>query len=109
MAAPSSLIGRGATEVAIQCLARRMASSGNGHEHIARIQWQNDDTKTKGDNSTAEMVAFIEKEGDQSVYCPDKAGGKSAWVHVRQVGAHKFLQTVTDGYFTNNLLSLPLF
>jgi hypothetical protein len=86
-----------------------MASSGNGHEHIARIRWKDDADGEIRDNSTAEMVEFVEKHGDESVYCPDKGGGKSAWVHVRQVGSHQFLQTVSDGYYTNNLLSLPTF
>jgi hypothetical protein len=95
--------------MAIQCLARRMARSGNGHEHIARIKWKDDADGEIRDNSTAEMVAFIEKHGEESVYCPDKNGGDSAWVHVRRVGANKLLQTVTDGNFTNNLLSLPGF
>jgi hypothetical protein len=95
--------------MAIQCLARRMASSGNGHEHIARIRWKDDADGQVSDNTTAEMVAFVEEHGDESVYCPDKAGGKSAWVHVRQIRGHKFLQTVTDGEYTNNLLSLPVF
>lgn len=35
------------------------------------------------------------------------SGGKTAWLVVRQGRYGKYVQTVADGQFTNNLLSLP--
>lgn len=92
----------------IKCIARRM-SGGREHEHISDIKWEQDKTDKTGETSTTEMIKFIQKEGDNSVYCPDQNGGSGAWVHVRTNGQTRFLQTVADNKWTNNLLALPLF
>jgi hypothetical protein len=45
-------------------------------------------------------------EGERYAFYTN-AGGKTAWVGVRQ-GAHgKYLQTYADGQWNNNLLALP--
>lgn len=95
----------------IKCTARRMAG-GAGHEHISNLWWdQIDDSKKvvqSGVNTREEMVAYIEKNGDNSVWCPDRNPQfQGAWVHVHSNGRIKYVQTVADGRKTDNLLSLP--
>ena len=54
------------------------------------------------------MVAYIEANGNESVWCPDRNPQlKGAWVHVHSNGRIKYVQTVSDGRKTDNLLSLP--
>ncbi|TQK04321.1 uncharacterized protein DUF3892 [Herbaspirillum sp. SJZ130] len=54
------------------------------------------------------MVAFIEKNGNTSVWCPDRNPAlQGAWVHVQNNGYTKYVQTFADGRTTDNLLSLP--
>jgi len=95
----------------IKCTARRM-SGGTGHEHISHLWWdQIDDSKNvikSGVNTREEMVAYIEKTGDTSVWCPDRNPHlQGAWVHVHNNGYIKYVQTVADRRKTDNLLSLP--
>lgn len=95
----------------IKCTARRMAG-GPGHEHISHLWWDRLDESSKvieSGNCTREaMVTYIEKNGNNSVWCPDRNPQlKGAWVHVHNNGRIKYVQTVADGRKTDNLLSLP--
>jgi hypothetical protein len=101
-----------AAATTFKCVAREM-SGGNGHEHIAFLWWVKIvDGKTVGDparSSRENMVAFIESQGSNQVWCPDQNPGKSgAWVTVHNNGRIKYVQTVADGRKTDNLLALPL-
>ena len=95
----------------IKCVAKRM-SGGSGHEHIAYLWWVKCiDGKETGEASSAtreQMVAYIEANGNNSVWCPDKNKQlPGACVHVHNNGRIKYVQTVADGRKTDNLLSLP--
>lgn len=93
--------------MAIKLTSRTMAG-GNGHEHISQLGWVQDGTDNKGVSSRDDIVTFIDKNGNQSVYCPDQKGGPSAWVHVNSNGYVRYPQTKADNRWTNNLLALPL-
>lgn len=87
-------------------------AGGKGHEHISHLWWEQVDSSQKvistGVNTRAEMVAFIEKNGNTSVWCPDRNPAlQGAWVHVQNNGYTKYVQTFADGRTTDNLLSLP--
>jgi len=83
-------------------------SGGSGHEHIAILQCV--DAAGKAWNyPVSQLVTYIETNGDESVWCAGIGDVKSAWVRVRSNGQHKYVQTVADGYYSNNLLALPTF
>lgn len=91
----------------LKCVARRM-EGGQGHEHIAYLWWV-DDSGLNDVYTREQMVAHIEKNGNNSVWCPDKnPNAQGAWVHVHSNGRIKYVQTVADNRKTDNLLSLPL-
>lgn len=94
----------------IKCTARRMAG-GTGHEHISHLWWDKVDggkVLESGNSTREQMVAYIEKNGNNSVWCPDRNPQlQGAWVHVHNNGRIKYVQTVADGRKTDNLLSLP--
>lgn len=95
----------------IKCTARRMAGQA-GHEHISHLWWDRVDdsgkTTESGNCTREQMVAYIEANGKESVWCPDRNPQiKGAWVHVHSNGYIKYVQTVADGRKTDNLLSLP--
>lgn len=93
--------------MSIKTTARRMAG-GSKHEHISKLWWQNTATNESGVATRAEMVSFIEKNGNESVWCPDQDPQKKGpWVRVNSNGATKYVQTVADNRWTDNLLSLP--
>jgi Protein of unknown function (DUF3892) len=94
-----------------KCVAKR-TSGGKDHEHISMLWWvklvDGKETAESGIASTDQMVQFIENNGLELVWCPDQNPDKpGAWVQVRSNGLLKFVQTVADDEWTNNLLSLP--
>ncbi|AUH52523.1 DUF3892 domain-containing protein [Chromobacterium sp. ATCC 53434] len=98
--------------ITLKCTARRMAG-GAGHEHISHLWWDRvEDGKRvleSGYFTRDQMVAYIEKNGNTSVWCPDRNPQlRGAWVHVHSNGRIKYVQTVADGRKTDNLLALPL-
>ena len=95
----------------IKCTAKRMAG-GSGHEHISLLWWvRHDNGVDVGSESYStrdQMVEYIEQNGDNSVWCPDRnPNQKGAWVHVHSNGRIKYVQTVADGRKADNLLALP--
>ncbi len=91
-------------EVRIVCINKDGGNHSNSHEAISHYGWIN--AHGKRDRSTrAEMVRWIE-EGNRA-YVEDVSRDR-AYCYVR-TSPHgtKFLQTFSDGNFTNNLLSLP--
>jgi len=70
------------------------------------VQWISDTSGNTGDNTTAQMVAWI-NEGNWA-YVTDTDGVSP--VPVRVVNADPpHLRTQADGKYTNNLLALPHF
>jgi hypothetical protein len=95
----------------IKCVAKRMSGE-QGHEHIAILWWvkfiDGKETNENGNSTREQMVEYIEKNGNNIVWCPDKNPNLTgAWVHVHNNGRIKYVQTVADGRKTDNLLSLP--
>ncbi|MFD0278541.1 DUF3892 domain-containing protein [Kitasatospora sp. NPDC127111] len=91
--------------MAIQITGTRL-SGGSEHQHIVHLWWTNPATGETGDNSRAEIVAWIEDKNGKAF--TDDGRGNRADVAVRtpSYGA-KYLQTHADGVWTNNLLALP--
>jgi hypothetical protein len=80
-----------------------MSGGGPGHEHIANVRWRNPDTGATGENTRAQMVAWLNEGGEARVR--DRYGDD---VRVHVVDASPpYIQTYADGVWTNNLLSLP--
>jgi hypothetical protein len=94
----------------IKCVAKRMGG-GQGHEYIMDLWWVQVTDGKDGESvcsSREQMVDFIEKNGNTSVWCPDRNPKlNGAWVHVHTNGRVKYVQTVADGRKTDNLLALP--
>lgn len=96
----------------LKCTARRMGG-GQAHEHITHLWWQvwdgNQPTQESGVFTREQMVAYIERMGNESVWCPDRnPQQQGAWVHVNRNGLTKYVQTVADRRWTDNLLALPV-
>ena len=95
----------------IKCVAKRM-SGGAGHEHISMLWWvrheNGADVGEVGSSTREQMVSYIEQNGNNAVWCPDRNPQlQGAWVHVHNNGRIKYVQTVADGRKTDNLLALP--
>ena len=77
---------------------------GSGHEHIAKVTWEENSSGSTGESTRAQMVTFIEGGGDARV-----ANGAS-YVKVGVVNATpKYIRTIADGKWSDNLLALPTY
>jgi len=91
----------------LRCVAIRMSQGGSRHEHITRIQWVQDGTTIRKDNSRAEMVDYVKKGG--LAYVRDSRGDVAYLrVRVSSTGT-EYVQTWADGIWSDNLLALPRF
>lgn len=93
------------SEVRITCINKDGGNHNNPHEAIENYGWQNPGTGSSGISQRYQMVEWL--ENGNHAYVQD-ANHNKAYCKVR-VSAHgnKFLQTIADGQFTNNLLNLP--
>lgn len=90
----------------LRTTARRM-TGGSSHEHIAYLWWQSENGNT-GVFTREQMVAFVDANGTNSAWCPDRDPRKQgAWVHTNSNGRVRYVQTAADGRWTDNLLALP--
>ena len=93
--------------MAVKITARHM-EGGADHEHIAQLWWVNDTGEGSGIATRDEVVAFIDANGENSVWCPSgEQNTKGAWVRTNGNGRVRFVQAFADNCWTNNLLSLP--
>lgn len=81
-------------------------SGGTTHEHITQLWWTNPASGTSGDNTRAEIVAWIENK-DGKAYVQDPQGHRADVGVVTPQNGAKYLRTYADGVWTNNLLALP--
>jgi hypothetical protein len=91
--------------VSIRITAIRQ-TGGSGHEHISRLWWTNPASGKTGDNSRAEIVAWIENENGKA-YVDDGLGNRADVLVVTPRYGDKYLRTYADGKWTDNLLALP--
>jgi len=91
--------------VRIKCVDKPSGNIQNPHEAISQYGWINEENQETGITGRISMVNWIENEGGVA-YVKDTLGNV-AYCQVRtSVNGTKFLQTVTDRRWSDNLLSL---
>lgn len=89
--------------VRIRCINKAGGDHQDPHEAISHYGWINESSNETGKDDRPTMVAWVEKGGVAYV----GTGSSKAYCQVRQSArGTKFLQTVSDGRWSNNLLSL---
>lgn len=91
--------------MSIRITAIRLAG-GNSHEHIVRLWWTDPADGDTGNNSRAEIVAWIEHKNGKA-YVEDRYGHRVEVLVVTPRVGDKYLRTYADGVWTDNLLALP--
>jgi hypothetical protein len=91
--------------VSIEITAIRL-SGGTSHQHIVHLWWTNPATNEVGDNTRAEIVAWIEHKNGKA-YVRDGQGHRVDVGVVTPSSGPKYLRTYADGVWTDNLLALP--
>lgn len=83
-------------------IAIHMSAGGTGLQHIEEVRWRDPATNDKGQNTRAQMVAWIDNGGEARVESPQ--GGS---VKVEVVRANPpYLKTAPNNVTSDNLLSL---
>lgn len=90
--------------VRIVCINKSGGDHENPHEAVSHYGWKNEITGDSNKATRLSMVAWIE-EGNHAYV---GTGSIKVYCEVRQSrNGTKFLQTKSDGEWSNNLLSLP--
>jgi len=91
--------------VRITCVDKPSGNIQNPHEAISTYGWTDESTGESKTTDRLTMVNWVKKGG--VAYVKDNFGNKAQCQVRKSVTGTEFLQTVTDGKWTDNLLSLP--
>jgi len=91
--------------VRIRCINKSSGYHENPNEAIERYGWVNESTNESGIETRQAMVDWV-KKGNQA-YVTDSQGNRVSCEVRESSRGIEFLQTVSDGRETNNLLELP--
>ena len=76
------------------------------HQHIAEVKWDTLETSGSGQSPRANIVAWLDTSTTNVAWVG--TGANAVRVHVvRPAVGEAYIQTVADGQWANNLLSLP--
>jgi hypothetical protein len=75
---------------------------GDEHEHIAEVEWQNLEWGNVGESSVESVMRWLDEAENIAV-----VGQRSRVDVVRSPTGSSWLQAVKDGFWSNDLLSLP--
>jgi hypothetical protein len=94
-------ITRGSAKVGIRITAVHL-DGGDEHEHIAEVEWQNLEWGNVGESSVESVMRWLGEAENIAV-----VGQRSRVDVVRSPTGSSWLQAVKDGFWSNDLLSLP--
>ena len=90
--------------MAVRITAIHMSAGGTRHEHIESVRWKNEATSETGQNTVAQMVEWIDKDGKAYVF-DGQTRVDVGTVHPQH--GRPYIRTYRDGVWTDNLLALP--
>lgn len=91
--------------VRITCVNKPSGNNQNPHEAISHYGWVNEQTGERKITPRVQMVEWVEQNG--SAYVKDVYGNIAHCGVRTSIRGTKYLQTYTDGKYSDNLLSLP--
>jgi hypothetical protein len=91
--------------VRITCIDKPSGNLQDPHEAISRYGWTDESTGESKVSTRVQMVDWV-KNGGQA-YVRDVYGNQVFCNWRKSLNGTEFLQTVTDGKWSDNLLSLP--
>ena len=92
--------------VRITCIRKVGGNHQNPHEGITDFGWVNEQTRTTGQSTRAQMLEFLERQNGKA-YVKDRLGNIAYIGVVTTSWGTKHLRTCADGKWTDNLLSFP--
>lgn len=90
----------------IQITERHMVG-GRYHEHIASVKWKEIGTGDIGENTRAQMVAWLDEDDAHKAIAGDYPNDYAYVGAVHPQLSNAYIRTYADGDWTDNLLALP--
>ncbi|MBM7416842.1 hypothetical protein JOE30_000892 [Rhodococcus sp. PvP016] len=84
-----------------------MSPGGTPNEHITDVKWRDDADGEVNYSSKATMVDWIDNKNGHAYVQGQQSRSDVGTVH--EAGATPYLRTYANGYYNDNLLSLPTF
>ena len=91
--------------VRITCVDKPSGNLQDPHEAISQYGWLDESTGEIKYSTRAQMIEYLNNGGQ--AYVKDGYGNQVFCMLRKNIYGTVFLQTVTDGKWTDNLLSLP--
>lgn len=92
--------------VRITCIKKSGGFHENPHVAIESLGWTNEATNESGRSSRLEMYDFVVNKKGQA-YVTDNYGNTAYLQGATSASGNQYVRTVSDGKWTDNLLSLP--
>ncbi len=91
--------------VRITCINKDNGNHNNPHEAITNFGWLNESNNENGNAPMNEMVQYLEK--GNNAYVKDYYGNVAYCIVRISQNGNKFIQTIKDQTYADNLLNLP--
>ena len=92
--------------IRITCINKSGGFHADPHHSITNLGWIQDGTGKSGSSSREEVYRWLKTEGGQA-YVLDRRGNRANVLPRENPNGTRFVQTVADGVWSDNLLSLP--
>jgi hypothetical protein len=89
--------------IRVTCINKDSGHHEDPHMGITNFGWIEDLSSNSGNYTRLQMIKFLEARG--SAYVKDSLGNKADLIVVSRNGS-KYVKTVADGKYTDNLLKL---
>lgn len=93
--------------IRITCINKDGGHHEDPHEAITDLGWINETTQESNKSTRLQIVQWLKASSANQAYVKDAAGNVAYLVVRVSRFNNKYVQTVADGRYTNNLLALP--
>lgn len=94
------------SELRIRCINKDNGNHDNPHEAISKYGWINEANGNNDVSTRQTMISWLRKESNKA-FVKDNSGNIAYCGIRKSIRGTEFLQTYSDGYYNDNLLSLP--
>jgi hypothetical protein len=93
--------------IRITCINKAGGQHFDPHVAISNLGWLNDSTGSTGKSSRIEVYDWLKQSSGNLAYVLDRGGNKAFLYPRESPHGTKFVQTIADKVWTDNLLYLP--
>ena len=99
--------GRKVVAIRITCINKAGGQHYDPHTAIATLGWMNDANGATGKSGRLQVYDWLKQSSANQAYVADRFGNRAYLYPRENSNGTKFVQTVTDRVWTDNLLALP--